>query len=36
MTGTEQYVQLVLERGWTPDRFEVWLSDALANLILAR
>lgn len=29
------YEQLVLDRGWTPDEFEVWLSEALPVLILA-
>lgn len=28
------YEQLVLDRGWTPDRFEVWLGAALPALIL--
>ncbi len=34
MFGPDYYVQLVLERGWTPDRYEEWVSDALIDLIL--
>ncbi len=29
------YEQLVLDRGWTPDQFEAWVSAALPALILA-
>jgi len=30
----EIYRTLVLERGWTPDRYEVWLGDALVDQLL--
>jgi len=34
LTGTESYTQLVFERGWTPDRYEEWLGDALIDTLL--
>jgi TetR/AcrR family transcriptional regulator, regulator of autoinduction and epiphytic fitness len=35
LAGPETYEQLVLDRGWTPDRFERWLSEGLVRLVLA-
>ena len=35
LTSPATYEQLVLDRGWTPDRFESWLGAALPDLILA-
>ena len=32
LAGPETYEQLVLDRGWTPDRFEHWLGSALLEL----
>jgi TetR/AcrR family transcriptional regulator, regulator of autoinduction and epiphytic fitness len=34
MLGPDYYVQLVFERGWTPDRYEEWVAQALADLFL--
>ena len=34
LAGPETYEQLVLEQGWTPDRFERWLGPALEDLLL--
>jgi len=34
MTGTDLYNQLVSGRGWTPSRYEQWLSDALVTMLL--
>lgn len=34
MSSPETYEQLVLEGGWTPERFEVWLNHAAVDLIL--
>jgi hypothetical protein len=34
MTGADWYVNLVFERGWTPDRFEDWLGDTLIVMLL--
>lgn len=34
MSSPETYEQVVLERGWTPDRFEKWLGDSLVDLIM--
>jgi AcrR family transcriptional regulator len=31
----ETYRLLVIDRGWTPDRFERWYADTLARLLLA-
>ena len=28
------YMFLIVERGWSPDRFEQWLADSLARLLL--
>jgi AcrR family transcriptional regulator len=36
LTSPITYQQLVLDRGWTADHFEEWLSGALGDLILAR
>jgi AcrR family transcriptional regulator len=35
LLGPDCYAQLVFDQGWTPDRFEEWVGDALANLLLA-
>jgi AcrR family transcriptional regulator len=32
--GSELYVLLTVERGWTPQRFERWLADAWRRLLL--
>lgn len=34
MSGADLYNRLVFERGWTADRYEEWLTDALTNTIL--
>ncbi len=34
MNSSEYYALLVLERGWTPERFERWLLDAWTRLLL--
>ena len=34
VTGPESYIELVFERGWSPDRYESWLADALRLLVL--
>lgn len=34
MFGPDYYVQLVFERGWSPDRYEEWITNALTDLIL--
>jgi AcrR family transcriptional regulator len=34
LSGPTTYEQLVLDRGWTPARFERWLSETLVDLIL--
>jgi AcrR family transcriptional regulator len=34
MNSSEYYALLVLERGWTPERFERWLFDAWTRLLL--
>ncbi len=34
LCGPDQYIQLVFDRGWTPARYEEWLGDALANMLL--
>ncbi len=34
LTGPDQYIQLVFDRGWTPARYEEWLGDVLANTLL--
>jgi TetR/AcrR family transcriptional regulator, regulator of autoinduction and epiphytic fitness len=33
LTGPESFIELVFERGWTPDRYESWLADALRVLV---
>ncbi len=35
LTGSETFRQLVLERGWSPDRFEAWLADSIRRLVIA-
>ena len=35
MTSPETYEQLVLDRRWTPQRYEEWLAGALVDLLLA-
>jgi AcrR family transcriptional regulator len=35
LAGPETYEQLVLDRNWSPERFEHWLSAALVDLVLA-
>jgi len=34
LTGPDQYIQLVFQRGWTTSRYEEWLGDALINMLL--
>jgi AcrR family transcriptional regulator len=34
LSGPDQYIQLVFDRGWTPARYEEWLGDALVNMLL--
>lgn len=34
MTGTSSYQQLVVQRGWTADRYEAWLADSLVRMLL--
>ncbi|MBA8795473.1 AcrR family transcriptional regulator [Friedmanniella endophytica] len=36
MNSAEYYAQLVVERGWSPERFADWLLDAWSRLLLAR
>jgi len=36
LSGPDQYIQLVFERGWTPDRYERWLAETLRVLVLRR
>jgi hypothetical protein len=35
MSAPTTYEQLVLDRGWTPERFEGWLGAALVDLVMA-
>ena len=35
MNSSEYYALLVLDRGWTPNRFAQWLHDAWCRLVLA-
>jgi hypothetical protein len=35
LTGTEVYRALVLERGWTPERYERWLFEVVCRELLA-
>lgn len=35
LSGPETYERLVLDRGWTPASFEVWLSETLVEVVLA-
>jgi AcrR family transcriptional regulator len=35
MNSSEYYAMLVLDRGWSPQRFERWLHDAWCRLLLA-
>jgi AcrR family transcriptional regulator len=34
MAGSEVYAKLVLDLGWTPERFEQWLSEALVSALI--
>ncbi|MGH3443954.1 MAG: TetR/AcrR family transcriptional regulator [Nocardioidaceae bacterium] len=34
VNGVDLYRQLVVEGGWTPDRYEAWLAEAMALLLL--
>jgi AcrR family transcriptional regulator len=34
LTGTQLHYQLVTQQGWSPDRYEQWLADALRTLVL--
>lgn len=34
MNSSEYYAMLVFERGWSPERFETWLAEAWARLLL--
>lgn len=34
MLGPDYYAKLVFERGWTPDRYEEWVTQALIDLFL--
>lgn len=34
VTGPESYIELVFERGWSADRYESWLADALRVQVL--
>ena len=34
MTSADVYSMLVVERGWTPDRYEEWLGNTLIDLLL--
>ena len=34
MNGAEYYAMLVVDRGWTPDRFRTWLEQAWCDLLL--
>jgi AcrR family transcriptional regulator len=36
MLGPDHYGQLVFDRGWTPDRYEEWVGQALVDLILTQ
>jgi AcrR family transcriptional regulator len=35
IAGDESYHGLVVDRGWSPDRWEAWLGDTLVRLVLA-
>jgi hypothetical protein len=34
--GPETYLALVVDRGWTPERFAEWYADTLDCLLLGR
>jgi AcrR family transcriptional regulator len=34
LSGPDQYIQMVFDRGWTPARYEEWLGDGLVNMLL--
>lgn len=34
VAGPETYEALVVRRGWTPEAFEAWIAEALADLLL--
>lgn len=33
--GSEMYSKLVLDQGWSPDRFEGWLGEALVHILMS-
>jgi hypothetical protein len=35
LAGTDVYRALTLERGWTPERYERWLFEAVCRELLA-
>lgn len=35
LSGTDLYSMMVLDRGWTPSRYEEWLGSTLINLLLS-
>jgi AcrR family transcriptional regulator len=36
LTGADVYRMLVRERGWSPQKYQKWLADALVELLLSR
>jgi AcrR family transcriptional regulator len=36
LTGADVYRMLVRERGWSPQKYQKWLADALSELLLTR
>ena len=34
LTSNDNYVHLVLERGWSGDKYEQWLAEVLANTLM--
>lgn len=34
LSGPDPYIQLVFDRGWSPDRYEAWLGATLRTLLL--
>ena len=34
LTSNDNYAHLVLERGWSPDRYETWLKEVLASTLM--
>ena len=35
IAGDESYHGLVVDRGWSPERWEAWLGETLVRLLLA-